>query len=64
LLLRRAGIVPNLGTSVYWSKAPLDTGFTFDLAGWSELASVIHSEGVLRRLLQIPVEGRGARTAR
>jgi assimilatory nitrate reductase catalytic subunit len=55
-LLRRASGAPDLGDSVFWSKAPVDAGFTFDLAGWTDLASLIHSEKVLRRLLQIPAE--------
>ena len=56
LLLRRAGARPDLGESIYWSKAPAATGFAFDLAGWTKLAEVIHSEAILRRLLQIPAE--------
>ena len=56
LLLRRAPATPDLGDGVYWSKAPLDAGFAFELAGWTELASVIRSEAILRRLLQIPGE--------
>ena len=55
-LLRRSSAAPDLGNSVFWSKAPVDAGFAFDLAGWTELASLIHSEKVLRRLLQIPAE--------
>ena len=54
LLLRRASGTPKLGEGVYWSKAPIESGFAYDLAGWTELASVIHSEAILRRLLQIP----------
>ena len=56
LLLRRPAATPDLGEDVYWSKAPADSGFAFDLAGWTELASVIRSEAILRRLLQIPAE--------
>jgi assimilatory nitrate reductase catalytic subunit len=56
LLLRRAAGTPDLGDDVYWSKAPIESGFAFDLAGWTDLASVIHSEAILRRLLQIPAE--------
>jgi assimilatory nitrate reductase catalytic subunit len=53
LLLRRAARTPDLGEGVYWSKAPLEFGFAFDLAGWTELASVVRSESILRGLLQI-----------
>jgi len=56
LLARRAGTRPDLGESVYWSKAPAASGFAFDLAGWTKLADVIHSETILRRLLQVPAE--------
>jgi assimilatory nitrate reductase catalytic subunit len=55
-LLRRASTPPDLGDSVYWSKVPVDSGFAFDLVGWVDLASLIHSERVLRRLLQIQAE--------
>ena len=57
LLLRRAGEPPQLGPDVCWSRAPLDTGFGFDLAGWTALNAIIDSESALRRLLQIPAEG-------
>jgi assimilatory nitrate reductase catalytic subunit len=56
LLLRHAGTAPELGPEVYWSRAPLDTGFGFDLAGWTALNAIIDSENALRRLLQIPAE--------
>ncbi|HEX3486435.1 MAG TPA: molybdopterin-dependent oxidoreductase [Micropepsaceae bacterium] len=56
LLLRRTAATPDLGGTVYWAKAPLQSGFAFDLAGWTELSSIIRSEAILRRLLQIPGE--------
>jgi assimilatory nitrate reductase catalytic subunit len=52
-LLRREDGVPSLGEQVYWSKAPVASGFAFELAGWTALASVIHSEDVLRQVMQI-----------
>ena len=55
-LLRRVDDVPDLGADVYWSKAPIKSGFAFDLAGWTPLATVINSELALRRLLQIPTD--------
>jgi assimilatory nitrate reductase catalytic subunit len=56
LLLRRSPARPELGDAVYWSKVPIESGFAFDLAGWTDLASVVRSEAILRRLLQIPAE--------
>jgi assimilatory nitrate reductase catalytic subunit len=56
LLLRRKAGRPDISDAVYWSKAPVESGFAFDLAGWIELASVIDSEKALRRLLHIPPE--------
>jgi assimilatory nitrate reductase catalytic subunit len=56
LLLRRTGATPDLGANVYWTKAPIESGFAFDLAGWTDLTSIIRSEMALRRLLQIPNE--------
>ena len=53
LLLRREASAPSLGETVYWAKAPVVTGFAFQLAGWSGLSSVIRSEEILRRLLHI-----------
>ncbi len=55
-LLRRVDDVPDLGADVYWSKAPIKSGFAFDLAGWTPLSTVINSELALRRLLQIPAD--------
>jgi assimilatory nitrate reductase catalytic subunit len=55
-LLRRVDDVPDLGADVYWSKAPIKSGFAFDLAGWTPLATVINSELALRRLLQISTD--------
>ncbi|HEY4343322.1 MAG TPA: molybdopterin-dependent oxidoreductase [Parvibaculum sp.] len=54
LLIRRDGAVPALGENAYWSKAPLASGFAFELAGWAALSGVIHSEDILRQLLRIP----------
>jgi assimilatory nitrate reductase catalytic subunit len=56
LLLRCTSAKPELGDAVYWSKAPIESGFAFNLAGWTDLASVVRSEAILRRLLQIPGE--------
>jgi assimilatory nitrate reductase catalytic subunit len=56
LLLRREGTAPQLGSDVYWARTPLDTGYGFDLAGWTALDAIIDSENTLRRLLQIPAE--------
>jgi assimilatory nitrate reductase catalytic subunit len=54
MLLCRGEAVPDLPEGVYWSKVPIGSGFAFELAGWLPLAGIIHSEDVLRRLLQIP----------
>jgi assimilatory nitrate reductase catalytic subunit len=56
LLLRRSGEALDLGPSTYWSKTPVENGFAFDIAGWSELSSIIRSEIALRRLLRISPE--------
>jgi assimilatory nitrate reductase catalytic subunit len=53
-LLRRGAGDPALGESVHWSKAPLTSGFAYELSGWTPLAQAIHCEEVLRRLLQVP----------
>ncbi|HXW71919.1 MAG TPA: molybdopterin-dependent oxidoreductase [Methylocella sp.] len=37
---------------IYWSKAPLPSGYSFELSGWSPLEQFIKSEQALRRLLQ------------
>jgi assimilatory nitrate reductase catalytic subunit len=55
-LLRRVDDVPDLGADVYWSKAPIKSGFAFDLAGWTPLSTVINSELALRPVLQIPAD--------
>ncbi|HVV28768.1 MAG TPA: molybdopterin-dependent oxidoreductase [Rhizomicrobium sp.] len=56
ILLRLRGGKPELSDCVWWSKAPTDAGFAFELAGWSPLEREVHSEIVLRRLMQIPAE--------
>ena len=56
LLLRRMDGPPDLGETVYWSKTITMSGFAFELAGWTALGSVIESEAILRRLLQIAAE--------
>ncbi|MDR3527140.1 MAG: molybdopterin-dependent oxidoreductase [Rhizomicrobium sp.] len=56
LLVTSAPATPHLGEAVYWSKAPLNTGFAFTLVGWTPLTSIIASEDALRRLLQISLE--------
>ncbi len=53
-LLRRQDGTPSLGEQIYWSKVPVASGFAFELAGWTALASVIHSEDILRQVLRIP----------
>ena len=53
LLLTTAQALPELDETVCWSKASIDAGFAFDLAGWAPLANVIGSESALRRLLNI-----------
>jgi len=44
---------PDFGDTVWWSKAQLDEGTVFELAGWSALGALIHSEDDLRQLLGI-----------
>jgi assimilatory nitrate reductase catalytic subunit len=46
----------ELSESVWWSKAQLKGGFTFELAGWTALEGEIHSEVLLRQLLKIPAD--------
>ncbi len=53
-LLRMTGGEPELSDKVWWAKTQTNTGFAFELAGWSPLAQEIHGEAVLRRLLHIP----------
>ena len=55
-LLRCSADPPDLGDTVHWSKVPVESGFVFELAGWTDLTSVIHSEKILRRLLKLPVD--------
>jgi assimilatory nitrate reductase catalytic subunit len=55
-LLRLDGDDPALSPSAWWAKAPLENGYSFELAGWIALAEEIHAEGKLRRLLQIPAD--------
>jgi assimilatory nitrate reductase catalytic subunit len=53
LLLRNGSGNPGLGEPVYWSKVPVDTGFAYEMSGWTPLTELIDSEQVLRRLLQV-----------
>jgi assimilatory nitrate reductase catalytic subunit len=55
-LLRLTGGEPDLSDRVWWAKTQTNTGFAFEMAGWSPLAQEVHSEAVLRRLLRIPSE--------
>ncbi|HMF07349.1 MAG TPA: molybdopterin-dependent oxidoreductase [Methylocella sp.] len=56
LLLRRGDGNPALGETVLWSKAPIAEGFSYEMAGWTPLTELIHSELVLRSVLQVPQE--------
>jgi assimilatory nitrate reductase catalytic subunit len=56
LLLRRGDGNPALGETVHWSKAPIASGFSFEMAGWTPLSALIDSERVLRSLLQVSQE--------
>ncbi len=47
---------PALGDNVWWSKAQLDAGFAFELAGWGVLGDVIRSEDTLRKLMGVSSE--------
>ena len=53
-LFRLGGGEPELSDALWWTKAQIATGFSFELAGWNPLRQEVHSEGVLRRLLRIP----------
>ena len=53
LLLRGMDGDPALGEGLYWSKAPIEAGFAYELSGWTPLAELVHSERVLRRLLGV-----------
>ncbi|HKQ44839.1 MAG TPA: molybdopterin-dependent oxidoreductase [Rhizomicrobium sp.] len=55
-LFRRTGGEPELSEALWWSKAQIANGFSFELAGWNPLRHEVHSEGVLRRLLMIPAD--------
>ncbi len=55
-LLRLTGGEPELSDALWWSKAPLASGFAFELAGWNPLQREVHSEGILRRLLRISAD--------
>jgi assimilatory nitrate reductase catalytic subunit len=55
-LLRLGGGELELSDALWWSKAPLGNGFSFELAGWHPLQQEIHSEAVLRRLLRISAD--------
>jgi assimilatory nitrate reductase catalytic subunit len=54
VLLRLADGVPEFSGHVWWAKAPAGHGHAFELSGWMTLEGEVHSEGALRRLLQIP----------
>jgi assimilatory nitrate reductase catalytic subunit len=56
VLLRLTGGEPELSDRVWWAKAQINTGFAFELSGWSPLTQEVHSEVVLRRLLRISVD--------
>jgi assimilatory nitrate reductase catalytic subunit len=45
--------VPPWNGKTWWSKAQMEHGFAFDIAGWSALAETISSEQALRGLLGI-----------
>lgn len=53
LLLRRLDRVLSPIDDGLWSKAPIATGFRYELSGWSALQTLIDSEQALRRLLRI-----------
>jgi assimilatory nitrate reductase catalytic subunit len=55
-LLRLTGGEPELSDALWWSKAPITGGFSFELAGWNPLQREVHSEGILRRLLRISAD--------
>jgi assimilatory nitrate reductase catalytic subunit len=55
-LFRLTGGEPELSDALWWSKAPISAGFSFELAGWHPLQQEVHSEAVLRRLLRISAE--------
>jgi assimilatory nitrate reductase catalytic subunit len=52
-LFRLCEVLPEWSGSTWWSRAPLDRGFAFEMAGWSALAETISSEQTLRALLGI-----------
>jgi assimilatory nitrate reductase catalytic subunit len=56
VLLRVADGVPEFSANVWWAKAPVKAGHVFELVGWAPLEREVHSENVLRRLLQIPAD--------
>ena len=53
MLLRRRDGQLSLANEGIWSKAPIATGFRYELSGWSALQTLIDSEQALRRLLEI-----------
>ena len=53
LLFRTHAGLPLWRENVWWSKAPMEAGFAFELAGWSALADTVSSEETLRALLGI-----------
>jgi assimilatory nitrate reductase catalytic subunit len=53
-LLRLADGAPETGTATWWAKAPIEAGFSFEMAGSAPLEDEIRSEAQLRRLLALP----------
>ncbi len=53
VLLRRRDGQLSLGDDGLWSKAPIATGFRYELSGLTALQALIDSEQTLRHLLQI-----------
>jgi assimilatory nitrate reductase catalytic subunit len=56
LLLHARVIEPVRHEDVYWTKAPVSTGTSVAMSGWTLLTSVIASENDLRRILQVSPE--------
>jgi assimilatory nitrate reductase catalytic subunit len=56
VLLRRLDGQLSLGDDGLWSKAPIASGFRYELSGLAPLQVVIDAEQALRRLLQIDAD--------
>jgi assimilatory nitrate reductase catalytic subunit len=56
MLFRVASGDPEPSESVCWSKDKIESGFAFEMAGWTALEDVVHSEAQLRRLLNIAAD--------